>query len=232
MTWLGSSLKSLEELFFPPLCQVCGRVLCRNELHICTPCLIQMPFLPCNWGEKLPVMLREYDGPGHPEKLFVLFYYDRNDIYKNLLYNIKYRSNRSLAFTLGRLLGKKMKGRCQADCIIPIPLHPKRERARGFNQAREIARGVATELGIEVLDHVIARVCNTRSQTGKNINERRDNVSGIFTLLRPEAIQNRHVLLLDDVITSGATMESCLRTLAAAGNVRFSLACLAVPESN
>lgn len=226
-SWLGASLKSLEELFFPPLCQVCGRLLCRNELHICIPCLTQIPLLPDESEGIMPVMLKEYEGPGQPEQLFALFYYDRYDAYKNLLYHIKYRSRRSLAFALGRLLGKKMKGRCHADCIVPIPLHPKRERARGFNQAREIARGVATELGIEVLDQVIARVCNTRSQTGKNINERRENVSGIFTLLRPEAIRDRHVLLLDDVVTSGATMESCLRTLAAAGNVRFSLACLA-----
>lgn len=224
--FLQTSLRGLEELFFPPRCQVCGRALCRNEVHICTPCLGEMPFLP-SASTSLPALLEKYRGEGCPEQLFVLFYYDRYDLYKNLLYHIKYDAKRSLAFTLGTLLGKNIAEFCSADYIIPIPLHPKRERARGYNQALEIARGVARELGIEMLDDVIVRIHHSESQTGKGTFERRNNVAGVFRLLEPERIRGRHILLLDDVVTTGATMASCMETLSAAGDVQFSLACLA-----
>ena len=112
------------------------------------------------------------------------------------------------------MLGQKIIRTCRADCVVPIPLHPKRERERGFNQAREIARGVCEVLGVELLDNVVERKHNNVSQTGKNAAERLENVSGIFELRHPELIRGRHILLLDDVITTGATVGACLEAFA------------------
>ncbi len=120
-----------------------------------------------------------------------------------------------------------MKSGCRADCIVPVPLHKKREKQRGFNQALEIARGINEVLHIELMEHAVERVKNTVSQTGKNAAERLKNVEDIFVLPYPEQVQGRHVLLVDDVITTGATIGSCLRVIASAGDVQFTLGCLA-----
>jgi len=108
-----------------------------------------------------------------------------------------------------------------------VPLHPKREKERGFNQAREIACGMAETIGVDIYDDVLFRVRNNASQTGKNASERLKNVEHIFELRNPAKITGKKVLLVDDVITTGATIGACLQVLAQAGNVRFSLGCLA-----
>lgn len=219
-------LSALLDLFYPRLCEVCGSVLVQGENYLCTSCLADFPFVDEDFVTDRGV-LDNFNEHFRPEALHALFYYNKYSDYKNLVYRVKYHSNRKLGVYLGRMLGQKIIHRCQADCVVPIPLHPRRERERGFNQAREIARGVCEVLGVELLDNVVERKCNNVSQTGKNATERLENVSGIFELRRPELIRGRHVLLLDDVITTGATVGSCLEALAAAGNVRFSLACLA-----
>lgn len=124
------------------------------------------------------------------------------------------------------MLGMRLLGCCGADCIVPVPLHPKRERARGFNQALEIARGVSEVTGMEVMEDVLVRVKDNVSQTGKSATERRENVAGVFKAGNVARIRGRHVLLLDDVITTGATVGACLRVLEQEEGAVFSLGCL------
>ncbi len=221
-----SLLPALLDLFYPKVCEVCGSVLVRGENYLCTSCLADFPFVDEDFVTDRAV-LDNFNENFRPEALHALFYYNKYSDYKNLVYRVKYHSNRKLGVYLGRMLGQKISRHCQADCVVPIPLHPKRERERGFNQAREIAKGVSEVLGVELLDKVVVRTRNNVSQTGKNASERQENVAGIFELLHPEAVKGRHVLLLDDVITTGATVGACLEALAVAGDVRFSLACLA-----
>lgn len=217
---------SLVDLLFPQVCLVCERSLVRGEKYLCSHCLADFPFTDEDLmtGEKV---LGQFDDSFRPEKLHSLFYYNKYSDYKNLIYAVKYHSYQQLGAYLGRMLGEKIKYSCQADCIIPIPLHPKREKERGFNQAFEIARGLREVLGIELLGDVVIRVKNNVSQTGKNAAERQKNVRDIFQLLQASQIIGRHVLLVDDVITTGATIGSCLQVLAGAGQVKFSLGCLA-----
>lgn len=223
----GSDIRnSLVDLLYPEVCEVCGKSLVRGEKYLCTNCLADFPFadeayatganIICKFGEVCQL-----------EKLHTLFYYNKFSNYKNLIYLIKYRSYRRLGVYLGRMLGERLLGNCQADCIVPIPLHKKREKERGFNQALEIAKGVNEVLQIEIAADAVVRVLNNVSQTGKNAAERLKNVENIFQLQKPEKIRGHHVLLLDDVITTGATIGSCLRVLAAAGNVSFCFGCLA-----
>lgn len=223
---LLSSGRAVCELFYPRICTVCGESLVKGEEYLCTACLADFPFSDQDYATQEELLLN-FDVACRPEKLFSLFYYNKFSPYKNLIYRIKYRSHRSLGVYLGRLLGEKIKNECEADCIIPVPLHPKREKERGFNQAREIAVGMAGVMGVDIYDDVLFRVRNNASQTGKNASERLQNVEHIFELRDPVKIIGKQVLLVDDVITTGATVGACLQVLSQAGNVRFCLGCLA-----
>lgn len=215
----------LADLLFPRLCAVCGCGLTGGERFICTACLADFPLSDnvftllrddlAIWGEEI-----------HPESLWSLFYYDKHSHYKKLIYSVKYHSKKELGFYLGRMLGEKMAGKCTADCIIPIPLHKKRERQRGFNQSYIIAQGMAEVMRIEVVNDVLFRVRNNVSQTGKNAEERQENVQNIFQLHNPGKIEGCHVLLVDDVITTGATVRECLKLLAEVPGIKYSIASL------
>ena len=217
---------ALWDLIFPQVCEVCGKSLIKGEKYICTACLADFPFTEETYSTGKEV-LEHFDEAFRPVKLHTLFYYHKYSPYKNLIYLVKYHAYRRLGICLGHMLGEKMAGSCEADCIVPIPLHKKRERKRGFNQAMEIARGIQEVLPLEILNDVVVRVKNNVSQTGKNAAERKKNVEHIFELAAPGRIRGRHVLIVDDVITTGATMEACLKVLAEAGDVKFSLGCLA-----
>lgn len=225
--WLREGTEAVLALFFPGECEVCGRALVRGERYLCTACLADFPFADDVFDGNRALAERFEGAERPPENLYTLFYYNRYGDYKNLIYSVKYYANRRLGFYLGRMLGERLLGKCTADCLVPVPLHPRRERERGFNQALEIARGINSVLGIEICDRAIIRIRNNDSQTGKTTAGRHENVHGIFALHQPWQVAGRHVLLVDDVITTGATVGSCMQVLAAAGEVRFSLACLA-----
>lgn len=198
-----------------------------EEKFLCSGCLFDFPFTDPAFRTD-DFLLSAFDETWRPERLHTLFYYNKFSDYRQLIYAVKYHSKKDLGVYLGEMLGERMKGKTEADCIVPIPLHPKREKKRGFNQAYQIAWGIHRKLNLEVLNGVVARGTNNVTQTGKNAEERRKNVEHIFQLLLPEQITGRHVLLVDDVVTTGATTASCLQELSAAGNVTFSLACLAL----
>lgn len=217
------------ELFYPRLCPVCGNSLVEGEYYICTNCLADFPFSDSDYalGGQVQDSFAEYI---RPQEIYTLFYYNKYSDYRHLIYAIKYHSKKKLGIYLGRMLGMHLKSGLRIDYIIPVPLHPRREKERGFNQAFQIALGINEVLGVEILDDVVVRVGDNVSQTGKSAEERRENVENIFELRNPQKIQGCHVLVVDDVITTGATIGACLYALAAVGDVRFSLGCLALVE--
>lgn len=216
---------ALADLFFPRLCVVCGGGLVRGEVYICSSCLADFPFTDSSYQTETAVW-ETFEGACRPEKIYSLFYYNKYSNYRKLVYALKYRSGKKLGIYLGEMLGEKIGNQADIQGIIPIPLHPKRERKRGYNQSLQIALGISAVLGVPVYDRVIIRIRNTVSQTGMNPAERQKNVINIFALKDKTLIQGKHLLIVDDVITTGATMHSCVTTLAEAGNVRFSLGCL------
>ena len=222
----GDCMAMFMELLYPRVCEVCGKSLTQGEEFLCSFCLSDFPFADQSFCAEREV-LEQFDPSCRPEKLFALYYYDKYSVYRNLIHLIKYHSYQNLGFYLGRMWGEKLKPFCEADVIIPVPLHRKRERERGFNQAMEIAKGINEVLRMELLDSVVVRVRNNVSQTGKNATERFCNVENVFELVTPELVTGKHVLLVDDVVTTGATIGSCLKEVARAEHVRFSLACLA-----
>ena len=158
--------------------------------------------------------------------LYWLFRYDRASDFHKLVYAIKYRSNRELGVWAGKMLGERMQDDRGIDCVIPVPLHPEREKERGFNQAFMIGMGIASVLGVRVESGVLSRVVNTSSQTGLERGQRADNVAEAFELRDTVCVEGCHVLLVDDVVTSGATIRACMIELSKIKGVRVSVACL------
>lgn len=221
--------QSIVRLFYPPLCVVCKEALVRGEKYLCSPCLADFPLADPAY-QSVDIRLLIEDEVVDVGSLYALFYYNKYNDYKNLVYAVKYRSGKELCVYLGRMLGGKIGDRSGVHAIVPIPLHPKREKRRGYNQARQIALGMAEAMKVPLWDDIVCRVQDNASQTGKSAGERQKNVENIFRLKKTDVLYGKHLLVVDDVITTGATIKSCIRTLAEAGHVRFSLACLARTE--
>ena len=215
-------LRSGVGLLFPRLCVVCGDVLVNGERFMCTRCLCGMPL---NEGadEGADERMKEVLGA---ENIFWLFTYNRESDFHRLIYAIKYKSRRELGVWTGQMLGARIGAGHGIDCVVPVPLHPMREKERGFNQSLAIGTGIAEVLGIKVEPDALERVVNTCSQTGLNREERADNVKKAFTLKDAGRLRGCHVLLVDDVLTSGGTTRACLAELRKVEGVRCSVACL------
>ena len=223
MTWLSSSFFSnFFRLLYPRACVVCGDVLVDGEPFLCSVCLSGLP-LNDGIDEEADEVLANDLGIGH---LYWLFRYDRASDFHKLVYVIKYRFNKELGVWAGKMLGERMKDISGIDCIIPVPLHPKREKERGFNQAFMIGTGIASVLSVRVASGVLKRVVNTPSQTGLERGQRADNVAEAFELGDTACVEDCHVLLVDDVVTSGATIRACMMELSKIKGIRVSVACL------
>jgi ComF family protein len=145
------------------------------------------------------------------------------------MHQLKYRGNKEMGIYLGRLMGHALAetNRFRAvDALVPLPLHPSKEKKRGYNQATVLCQGIAEVLEKPILKGVVIRTSHTESQTAKNRVQRWENMEGRFQLVKPQAIEGKHILLVDDVITTGATLEACGAELLEAENVQLSLATL------
>ena len=219
-------LHSLSLLFFPRQCPVCGKVLVKGEKLFCTQCLAEFPWCDPDFPDNTD-NIRNIPEDLRPDKIYSLFRYSKGADTKNLLFAIKYRNRPDLALELGNMLGKRLKDTLEGDLIIPVPLHPKRLRQRGYNQSSKIAEGISEATGIPFSETVVSRIVNTSTQTGKNAEERFSSLNGAFRLDDENAVRGKHIIIADDVITTGATAGSCLKTISAAGKVRFTLVCIA-----
>ena len=158
------------------------------------------------------------------------FYFTKESLMQHLMHQFKYKRNKELGLQLGKIMGAKIKAsaRFETDALVPLPLFPAKEKRRGYNQATLLCEGMAEAMNIPVLDKVIIRPQHTETQTKKGRIERWKNMEGKFILSNPESIRNKHVLLVDDVITTGATLEACGNELLKAEGVQLSVATLCV----
>ena len=220
-------LHSLIQLLFPRVCVACNAPLMQNEKHLCARCLLDLPqtrfhLQPNNaieksfWG-RLPIV-----------SAYAFVYFKKGGAAQHILHEIKYKGNTELAIFMGRLYGSILReAGITLDALAAIPLHSSKLRKRGYNQSQLIAQGLSEGLGIPDISNGLKRTHATQTQTRKSRFDRWQNVEAVFELKETTLFENKHVLLIDDVITTGATIEACGQTILSAPGCRLSIASIA-----
>lgn len=225
------SISSIFNLLYPKTCLYCSVNLIDGEEFLCITCLNELPISPVLNGKSSPVET-QIAGKIPFQHTYSFMYYYKNGISGHLLKQIKYHKNQDLALYLGSLFGKSISfdpTLKNIDAIIPVPLHPKRESNRGFNQSALIAMGMSKHLEIPIDNSAIIRTKYSKSQTTKAKEERIDSSKKMYKLTDSNPLKNKHILLLDDVITTGSTLESCAHPILSHSDIKISVASLCVP---
>ncbi|GAE21594.1 ComF family protein [Bacteroides pyogenes] len=223
-------LAAFVSLLFPRCCVVCGGPLAQGEACICTMCNINLPRTGYHLRKDNPAE-RLFWGKIPVERASSFFFYRKGSDYRHILHRLKYRGEKETGEAMGRCMASELLSSgffSGIDVIVPVPLHRKRHRARGYNQSEWIARGVSGVTGLPVETDSVVRCKHTATQVGKSVFARWENVDGIFSVVRPGRFAGKHVLIIDDVLTTGATTAACACSLVEAGNVRVSILTLAV----
>lgn len=219
----------LWELFFPRVCLICGKRLLKEEEHLCFRCLSGLPRTrmhlkadneveKCFWG-KFPI-----------ERASAFLFYAKGGEVRKLLFSLKYYGNSDLGCFLGRCMAQELlssgffKG---VDYIVPVPMHPRKRKERGYNQSEMLAQGLSSVTGIPVAPHLLVKTQHVGSQTRKGNYERWMNVKDVFECPLGEELENKHVLLVDDVLTTGATVVACADALGNIPGLQISVLTLA-----
>lgn len=231
MSTLSDLLRDLAALFFPPHCAVCGEPLAEGERTVCTLCRATAP-LTGFWREADNPVFRKCWGLVPVERASGFLYFVHGSGWRRLIHGFKYRGAWRTARDMGAWYGGYLAASGlydDVDVVVPLPLHPFKRCRRGYNQSEYIAEGIAARLGVGVDRRSVRRRRNTASQALKPRRERARNVEGAFAVRRPERLAGRHVLLVDDVMTTGSTLLSCAaEILRAVPDCRVSIAALAV----
>lgn len=222
----------LGALFFPKYCSSCNRNLMHYEKAVCMHCLTHLPRLQMS-DESGNTVEKLFWGRIELEAATAFLSMPRNGISHRLIHRLKYHGDQEVGERLGALFAhelleaERMKG---IDVIVPVPLHPKKLHIRGYNQCDCIARGMAETLGVEVSLNNLTRVHFNATQTRRGRVSRWTNVKDIFWVREPEKFENKRILLIDDVITTGATIEACAMALLKINGVQLSVGALAIPS--
>jgi len=219
--------ESLLHLLFPNICAGCGNDMIGGNTTLCLKCIDAMPETNFEKHAGNPIE-KKFWGRLPLAGATAQYYFTRESLMQQLMHEFKYRGNRDLGFQLGKMMGYSLKrsGRFRIDALIPLPLFASKEKRRGFNQSTVLCEGMAEELRIPVLEEVIVRSTHTDTQTKKSRIDRWLNMEGKFVLNDLPAIHGKHLLLVDDVVTTGATLEACGTELLKAPNTQLSIATL------
>lgn len=221
----------LLNLFYPNLCILCENPLVEGEEQVCSKCLNHLPFTQFQ------------SKPGNPVECLLIdrikvthatayLHFEQGSSVQKLIHSIKYYGKKELGFLFGKLAAVELQATdsplCQAEIIIPIPLHRRKQRKRGYNQSEWIAQGMASVLNIPVSATAVQRDKMTESQTQKTGYNRWENVRDIFSVTDPSSIEGKHILLVDDVITSGSTAVACIDALSEIEGIQISFFTLSI----
>lgn len=221
-------LHDLSYLLFPKSCIYCGSQLLKQEETLCISCLEKLPCTKFHRLSQNPVF-QKFVGRLPVKHGFSYLFFKRGNIAQTLLHQLKYNGREDIGERLGAMFAKSLiDDNCSIpDVIIPMPLHPSKQKLRGYNQCHSIARGMGNYLKTYIGYESVLRIKANTTQTRKARYERWLNVERIFEVNEPDKIIGRHVMLLDDVVTTGSTLESCGRRLLEAGARELSIATLA-----
>jgi ComF family protein len=225
---LSIYLRDFFNLFYPKLCAACGRALNSGEHHLCSVCLWRLPKTNFHLQEDNPVF-RRFWGKTNVASAASFLFFDKGEKVQNMLHALKYRNNTPLGVYLGELYGRELKSSprfSSCDAIVPVPLHLKKIRTRGYNQSDFIAEGLSKAMEIPVYKKILTRTVATSTQTRKARYARFENVENVFQL-NTEKPDAKHFLLVDDIITTGSTLEACARCLNQIDGVKVSVTTIA-----
>ena len=227
---LSNMLDDVLSLVLPRVCPVCGASLRRGGAVVCSMCEVEAP-LTYLWAEQHNLMCERFWGLLPVERAAAFLWYVEGSPWRKVIHDFKYNGRWRTAYDMGRWYGACLKEEglfSEVDVVVPVPLHWRRHISRGYNQSEYLARGIACELGVECDTGSVRRSRYNTSQVSHTASERWDNVEGIFRVCHPERLRGKHVLLVDDVFTTGATIMSLgSAILYAVGDVRLSVAVLA-----
>ncbi len=224
-----SYLEDLLSLVFPEICNACGKPLHKNENLICNYCKVKLPYTNFHLQVENPIE-KVFWGRVPIEKAGAFLYFHKGNRTQQLMHRFKYKGKKEIGELIGAIYGReltKVNYLASVDMIIPVPLHPDKQKKRGYNQSECFAMGLSNTTEIPCNSNILLRAVASSTQTKKNRFERWQNVETIFKVEHQHLIQNKHILLVDDVITTGATVEACTYTLLKAANCKVSFLALA-----
>jgi ComF family protein len=222
-------IEDLLSLVFPEICNACGKPLYKHESLICNYCKAKLPYTNFHMQEENPIE-KIFWGRVPIEKAGAFLYFHKGNRVQQLMHRFKYKGKKEVGELIGATYGNellKTKYLAGADIIIPVPLHPEKQKKRGYNQSESFAIGLSKTTDIPCETNILKRAIASSTQTKKNRFQRWQNVETIFKVENHETIQNKHIVLVDDVITTGATVEACANTLLKSANCKVSFLALA-----
>ena len=225
MTWIHDFIA----LIYPRICVCCGNSLWKHEKLICTSCNFRLPLTGYHLDPDNPVS-RVFYGRVPVEMAASYLLFNKGGRVQRLIHHLKYKGRKDIGIWLGEEYGKLLAASPHFSgihLIIPVPLHKKRLMQRGYNQSDQFAAGLSKSLNVPVANRLLVRTRESSTQTRKGRYDRWKNVEDLFLLLQPELLAGAHLLLVDDVVTTGATLEACIAALRRAPDVRVSVATIA-----
>jgi len=219
-------------LLYPAVCHICEAELLKNEHLICTSCLHDLPVTSYHLDNENPVK-KVFYGRVKIRKATALLHFRKKAGVQHLIHDLKYRGHREIGIYLGKWLGEELSAIPEwqnIDVVIPVPLHKTKLKQRGFNQVEDFGKEIAKAIHAEYLDDILLKVSSTQSQTLKGRLSRWGKLEETLDIRNPEKVLNKHILIVDDLVTTGATLEACAHKLLEIPGVELSVATMAITD--
>ena len=228
--WITSLFDDFISLIYPKICLGCNNSLLKHEQCICTICQFHIPKTN-HFKEKKNDLQKLFWGKVQLNHAAALYEFVKDSPLQKMIHALKYEENQEVGIYLGKQIAYEIEDSTLLkgiDYIIPVPLHPKKEKLRGYNQSMSIAKGIQEILKTEIEITTLQRTVDTESQTKKNKYSRWENVGNVFEIRDVEKLKHKHILLIDDVVTTGSTLESCVTTLQQIEGIKVSIVTIAI----
>ncbi len=223
-------LRDLLHLFYPTSCAACDQVLLKNENTLCISCRHQLPRYNFQY-HNAEIIKKVFSGRILIQNATALLIFEKQGLVQNIIHNLKYRGQEDIGSVLGQWLGNeifKSTSYQEITMVIPVPLHRKRFRERGYNQVAKFGKEIAKIFEVPYEEKILIKTKYTYKQAKSGGYERWDNIVGSFGLQNPNKLKNQHILLVDDLLTTGATLEACATELMQVSGVKISIATMAI----